>query len=89
MSVIKRVVEQVAQVMPHREQDELRRSHRYLGQPIDRIDGVEKVTGAARFSAEYAVEGLVHASIVFSTIPNGIIKRSIRRRQSMRQASSR
>ena len=44
--------------MPNRAEDELRLSHRYLGQPIDRLDGVEKVTGAARFSAEYPVEGL-------------------------------
>ena len=75
MSIIRRAVEQIAQVMPHRDQDELRRSHRYLGQPIDRVDGVEKVTGAARFSAEYPVEGLVHASIVFSTIAKGVIER--------------
>ena len=75
MSIIRRAVEQIAQVMPHRGPDELRRSHRYLGQPVDRVDGVEKVTGAARFSAEYPVEGLVHASIVCSTIAKGVIER--------------
>jgi len=75
MSIIRRAVEQIAQVMPNRAEDELQRSHRYLGQPIDRLDGVEKVTGAARFSAEYPVEGLAHASIVFSTIAKGVIER--------------
>ena len=75
MSIIRRAVEQIAQVMPNRAEDELRLSHRYLGQPIDRLDGVEKVTGAARFSAEYPVEGLAHASIVFSTIAKGVIER--------------
>ena len=75
MSIIRRAVEQIAQVMPHRGPDELRLSYRYLGQPVDRLDGAEKVTGAARFSAEYPVEGLVHASIVCSTIAKGVIER--------------
>ena len=75
MSIIRRAIEQSAQVMPSRGPDELRRSHHYLGQPVDRLDGAEKVTGAARFSAEYPVEGLVHGSIVCSTIAKGVIER--------------
>src|SRR5262245_4157330 len=74
MSIMRRAVEQIAQVMPLRDQDQLRRSHRYLGLPIDRLDGVEKVSGAARFSAEYQVDGLVYAAIVFSTIAKGVIE---------------
>ena len=57
MSIMRRVVERIAQVLPDREQDELRSGHRYLGQPVDRLDGVDKVTGEARFSAEYPVDG--------------------------------
>src|SRR5262245_50952198 len=75
MSIMRRAVERIAQVMPVRDEDELRRRHRYIGQPIDRLDGVEKVTGAARFSAEYPIDGLVHAAIVFSTIAKGVIER--------------
>ncbi|MBM7112311.1 xanthine dehydrogenase family protein molybdopterin-binding subunit [Archangium primigenium] len=44
-----------------------------VGQPLDRVDGRLKVTGAARYSAEYPHEGLVHAVIVTSTIARGTI----------------
>src|SRR5262245_41928386 len=76
MSIMRRAVERIAQVMPVRDEDELRRRHRYIGQPIDRLDGVEKVTGAARFSAEYPIDGLVHPAIGFSTIPKGVLEPS-------------
>ena len=66
MSVLGKITEAVVRVMPDREQDELRRAHRYIGQPIDRLDGREKVTGEARFSAEYPVENLAHATLVYS-----------------------
>jgi len=75
MSIMRRVVERIAQVLPDRQQDELQRERRYLSQPVDRIDGIDKVTGEARFSAEYAVDGLVHGAIAFSTIPKGVITR--------------
>ena len=35
-----------------------------LGEPIDRIDGRLKVTGAARYAADFPVPGLVHAVLV-------------------------
>jgi xanthine dehydrogenase YagR molybdenum-binding subunit len=75
MSIMRRVVERVAQVLPDPDRDALRNSHRYLGQPIDRLDGIEKVTGEARFAAEYAIEGLVHGAIACSTIAKGVITR--------------
>ena len=68
MSIMKKVIETVAHVMPDRERDRLTDQHRYLGKPIDRLDGRVKVTGAALFSAEYSIEGLLHASLVYSTI---------------------
>jgi xanthine dehydrogenase YagR molybdenum-binding subunit len=42
-----------------------------IGQPISRIDGRFKVTGAARYTADVPLAGAVHAAIVHSTIANG------------------
>ena len=44
-----------------------------LGQPIDRIDGRRKVTGTARYAAEFAIPGVVYAVMVESTIGAGQI----------------
>jgi xanthine dehydrogenase YagR molybdenum-binding subunit len=73
MSILGKIVETVAHVMPDRDPDELIQRHRYLGQPIGRLDGRSKVTGAAHFSADYPVNGLVHAALAFSTISKGAI----------------
>jgi xanthine dehydrogenase YagR molybdenum-binding subunit len=43
------------------------------GKPIDRIDARLKVTGAARYAAEFHVPGVVHAVLVQSTIAAGSI----------------
>jgi xanthine dehydrogenase YagR molybdenum-binding subunit len=42
-----------------------------IGQPISRIDGRLKVTGAARYTADIPIEGRVHGVIVQSTIASG------------------
>jgi xanthine dehydrogenase YagR molybdenum-binding subunit len=44
-----------------------------LGQPIPRVDGPEKVTGQARYAAEFRPHGLAFAAIVSATIPRGRI----------------
>jgi xanthine dehydrogenase YagR molybdenum-binding subunit len=44
-----------------------------VGKPLDRVDGRLKVTGGARYSAEYPLDLLVHAVLVTSTIPTGSI----------------
>jgi xanthine dehydrogenase YagR molybdenum-binding subunit len=44
-----------------------------IGRPLDRIEGVAKVTGSARYSAEIALPGIAHAAIVGADIPNGRI----------------
>lgn len=44
-----------------------------IGKPLDRIDGRLKVTGAARYAAEFPVPNLAHAEIVRSTIAAGSI----------------
>ncbi|TAJ83077.1 xanthine dehydrogenase family protein molybdopterin-binding subunit [Reyranella sp.] len=47
--------------------------HGHVGEPVSRLDGALKVRGEARFAAEVAMEGLLHAAIVHSTIPRGRI----------------
>ena len=44
-----------------------------IGEPLDRTDGVQKVTGAARYAAEFALPQLCHATIVQSTVARGRI----------------
>src|SRR6266478_1912254 len=47
----------------------------YLGKPASRIDGRAKVTGLAKYAAEYSVPGLAHGVVVSSAIAKGRIKR--------------
>ena len=42
-----------------------------IGDPLPRVDGVAKVTGTARYSAEFAVPGITYGALVMSTIPSG------------------
>lgn len=44
-----------------------------IGAPLDRTDGIAKVTGAARYAAEHPLPGLAYAVLVTSTIPKGRI----------------
>ena len=44
-----------------------------IGQPIDRRDGRLKVTGQARYAAEFSPRGVVHAVLVQSTIAAGTV----------------
>jgi xanthine dehydrogenase YagR molybdenum-binding subunit len=45
----------------------------WIGQPLPRVDGRAKVTGAARYAAEFNQPGQAHAVIVSSTIGLGRI----------------
>ena len=45
----------------------------YIGTATSRIDGHAKVTGAAKYAAEFKTTGLAHGSVVTSTIPKGRI----------------
>ena len=45
----------------------------FIGQPISRVDGRQKVTGAARYAAEFDVRGVAHGAIVRSTVAKGRI----------------
>jgi xanthine dehydrogenase YagR molybdenum-binding subunit len=48
---------------------------RYMGTATSRVDGEAKVTGAAKYAAEFNVTGLVYGAVVESEIPKGRIKR--------------
>ncbi|GAA4306050.1 xanthine dehydrogenase family protein molybdopterin-binding subunit [Nibribacter koreensis] len=45
-----------------------------VGKPMDRVDGRLKVTGAAKYSAEYQLPNMAHAVLVGSTVAKGRIK---------------
>src|SRR6516164_2044787 len=47
----------------------------YIGTGTSRIDGVAKVTGEAKYAAEFNAPGLLHSSVVTSTIAKGRITR--------------
>ena len=47
----------------------------YIGTATSRVDGFAKVTGAAKYAAEYNAAGLAHASVVGATIAKGRIGR--------------
>jgi len=44
-----------------------------IGQPISRLEGRSKVTGAAKYAGEYNVNGLLYGYVVNSTITKGKI----------------
>ncbi len=44
-----------------------------IGTPVSRVDGPDKVTGRARYAAEFHPPGLAYAALVTSTIPAGRI----------------
>lgn len=44
-----------------------------IGAPMNRVDGHQKVTGAAKYSAEYELPGITYAVLVGSTITKGRI----------------
>ncbi len=48
-------------------------SNTFIGQPLSRVDGRQKVTGAATYAAEFDVPGQAYGSIVRSTIAKGRI----------------
>ena len=46
---------------------------RYIGKEMSRVDGVAKVTGKAKYAAEFQVPGLAYGFIVTGTIAKGRI----------------
>ena len=50
-------------------------AHRIVGKPIGRIDGVEKVSGEARYSGDVSVPGLIWGKALRSPLPHARIVR--------------
>jgi xanthine dehydrogenase YagR molybdenum-binding subunit len=49
------------------------RRHGLIGAPVSRLDGPLKVQGQARFAAEFPMQDMVYAALVYSTVPRGRI----------------
>src|SRR5215207_3802634 len=47
---------------------------RYIGKEINRVDGVAKVTGRAKYAAEFQVPNLAYGFIVLGNVAKGTIK---------------
>jgi xanthine dehydrogenase YagR molybdenum-binding subunit len=45
-----------------------------VGRGVDRVDGPDKVTGAARYPSDFSLPNLAHAALVRSTIAAGTIR---------------
>ena len=45
----------------------------FIGQPVSRVDGRQKVTGRATYAAEFQAPNLAHAAVVRSTVARGRI----------------
>ena len=43
----------------------------YVGQPVSRVDGRQKTTGAATYAAEFEQTNVAHAAILRSTVASG------------------
>jgi CO/xanthine dehydrogenase Mo-binding subunit len=50
-----------------------KRALKYVGQNVPRVDGVEKVTGGAKFLADLVIPGMLHGKILRSTHPHAQI----------------
>jgi xanthine dehydrogenase YagR molybdenum-binding subunit len=46
-----------------------------IGSPLSRVDGVAKVTGRAKYAAEYRTDGLLYGVVVSSSIARGRISK--------------
>src|SRR5687768_13732480 len=50
------------------------KEHRYLGNPAGKVDGLDKVTGSARFGADLLLPGMLHGKILRSPYAHARIK---------------
>ncbi len=51
----------------------VKQSFKYVGKSVPRVDGVEKVTGQARFLGDLVVPGMLHGKIIRSSYPHAKI----------------
>ena len=45
----------------------------FIGKPVNRVDGLAKVTGTAKYAGEFNVPGLLQGVVISSDIPKGKI----------------
>ena len=58
----------------------MRTASERVGRPVSRVEGFDKVTGRARYTADVDVPGLAHAVLVQTEIPHGrVTEESVRR----------
>ncbi|MEJ7558954.1 MAG: xanthine dehydrogenase family protein molybdopterin-binding subunit [Pedobacter sp.] len=60
-------------------------AYKQIGEPANRIEGVLKVTGSAKYAAEYLISGMSYGVFITSPVANGSI-RSILTRKAKRAA---
>ncbi|HXJ44145.1 MAG TPA: xanthine dehydrogenase family protein molybdopterin-binding subunit [Bryobacteraceae bacterium] len=75
MSVMTSIFETAARFVPDKERDPLLDHDGFLGQSRSRVDAEVKVKGEARFTAEYQIPNVAHATLVYSTIARGKISK--------------
>jgi xanthine dehydrogenase YagR molybdenum-binding subunit len=80
MSVMQKAMETIAHYMPDKGRDPLLDAEGYLGKALHRVDAEAKVTGAAKFTAEFRFDNLAYAALVHSTIAKGKVSRLDTRR---------
>lgn len=68
-------METAVQFVPDKKPDKLIQKTKYVGRPISRVDGQLKVTGEAKFSAEYKLDNICYAALAYSSIAKGKIKK--------------
>ncbi len=73
LNTVSQAASQVMKLAPDLPADPLLHANQFVGQPYPRVDGRLKVTGGAKYSAEYPLDGLTHAALVHSTIAKGKI----------------
>jgi xanthine dehydrogenase YagR molybdenum-binding subunit len=67
-------IHDIVAVAPESGPDPLsRREPGLIGAPVSRLDGPLKVRGEAHFAAEFAMEGMLYASVAYSTVARGRI----------------
>ena len=64
-------------------------AHRIVGQPLGRLDGADKVSGAARYSADVTLPGLVWGKALRSPLPHARIVRIVTSKARACRACSR
>ncbi len=61
-------------LLPGGKPDPLAGTQGAIGRPLVRVDGGLKVRGEARFAAEFPLDGMVYAALVYSSIARGRIR---------------